>query len=362
MILRRLLLALLITQTAAAFAQSRGDVRIYIPLIIADDPAHADYFRKNFAMEIAAAGYTVTESIQEADYTIRMSVRRNSEPVGPNERQYMLQITLMRNSDTAEIVSLSFGFNDLDEMYNHNLSLVYQILANVPLGGGGDNILVKYMVGKGGEMEGDSWRNKWLYVRLSIDYPINYYTIKSDGLYQDNYIFFNNAEGTQYSRISGQTVTMPGFTAGLEFQFLDWMSLEANFELRLWDTAGFAFIPGVGAQLKFPLKPSTFFMIEPYVTGVAAMNLAEHSVLFPRYSIGGGIQLGVKGGNAGVFFFDVNYIHSLDEVITLNPDNRFTKPETLHWNRFVIGMSVGFKAGFINRGVRREPPAWLLNN
>ena len=345
-----LLSALLITQTAAVFAQSRGDVRIYIPQVTADDPAQADFFRRNFIMEISAAGYTVTEGIQEADYTLRLSVRRNvnvyadgtTEPAGPNEHQYMLQITLTRNSDVVQIVSLSYGFNELEEMYNHNLSLAYQTLANVPLGGGDDKTLVKYMVGR--EYEGgDWWRNKWLYLRMSIDYPINYYQIKND-----------NAGSLQYSRPDRQIVAMPGFTAGLELQFLDWMSLEANFELQLWDTVGFTYIPGIGAQLKVPLKPSAHFMIEPYAAGVFAMNVAERSVLFPRYSVGGGIQFGAKGGNTGVLFFDVNYMHSLNEAAT--------EPETLQWKRFVIGLSVGFKAGFLNRGKREEHSTWLFSN
>jgi len=364
-------LALLIAAPALAFAQSRGDVRIYLPLITAEDPAQADFFRKNFMMEITAAGYTVADNIQDADYSLRISVRRNvtvyadgtTELAPPDDFKYMLQLSLMRNSDTAQLVSLSFGFTELDEMYNHNLSLIYQVLANVPLGSGDGKTLVKYMVGKGDERD-DWWRNKWLYVRMSADYPITYYQIKPDGLYDGGFIFEGDADAPdRYSRINPQTVAMPGATLGLEVQFLYWMSFEANFELRLWDTAGIAFTPGIGAQLKFPLKPSSHFMIEPYVGAVVSANNEDNAISFSRYSVGGGLQVGVKGGESGVIFFDANYMYPLNEAVTRNSDERFTRPEALHWNRFVVGLSAGFKYGLVNRSAKREEPStWLFSN
>jgi hypothetical protein len=369
----RIFFTLLIAAPVSVFAQSRGDVRIYIPVITAEDPAQADFFRKNFTMEITAAGYTVSESIQEADYTLRMAVKRNmnisedgtAEPASPDDRQYMLQINLMRNSDTAQIVALSFGFNELEEMYNHNLSLVYQTLANVPLGSGDGKTLVKYMVEKDDERE-DWWRNKWLYLRMSVDYPISYYQIKSAGLYDGAFIFEGDDEDEDpalYSRITSQTVAMPGATVGLEVQVLSWMSLEANFELRLWDIAGFTFIPGIGVQLKFPFKPSTLFMLEPYAAAVFALSNPEHTIASPRFSFGGGMQFGVKGGNVGAFFFDVNYMYFPGEVVTRNLDDQFTQPEALRWNRFVIGLSAGFKIGVIDRVSKRaENSTWLFND
>jgi hypothetical protein len=330
---------LCIAALASAAAQSREDVRIYLPLVVAVDPMQADFFQKNFAMEIAGAGYTVTESVTEADYSMRLRVTSNAtmrsdgtpQPAPPGQDQYVLQIILLRNSDNSQVVSLSYGFNELDEMYNHNLSLVYQTLANVPLNKGGDDkTLVKFMVGKEGE-RADWWRNKWVYLRISADYPISYYERDPDDPYTGD--------------IPKQVLAMPGATAGIEVQFLDWMSLEANFEARFWDLAGYVFLPGVGAQLKFPIKPSTYFMIEPYAAGVLSTNSADRSL--SRYSVGGGVQLGVKGGDSGVIFFDVNYMYPLDEATTPH----------------VVGLSLGYKSGLGNRGAKREENStWLFNN
>jgi hypothetical protein len=368
--IRRIFIILFAAAAASATAQSREDVRIYIPLVVAVEPMQADFFQRNFAMEIAAAGYTVTENVTEADYSMRLRVRSNtavssdgtSSPAPPNEHQYTLQISLIRNSDNSQVVSLSFGFTQLEEMYNHNLSLIYQTLANVPLiRSDSDKTLVKFMVGQNADRD-DWWRNKWLYLRVSFDFPISYYRIKPDGLYKDEGGEINIFEGEdietpdRYSRINRQTIAMPGATVGLEVQFLSWMSLEADFEVRLWDMAGFAFMPAMGAQLKFPFKPSSYFMLEPYAAFVAADA-------FTRYAIGGGVQFGVKGGEKGVLFFDANYMHFLDEVTTSNSDELFTQPATLHWNRFVIGLSLGYKLGFKNRGGKREENSmWLFSN
>jgi len=345
-------------------------VRIHIPLVVAVEPAQAEFFQKNFAMEIAGAGYTVTESPMEADYSLRLRVRSNAPvysdgttgPVPAGEDLYSLQITLLRNSDNSQVVSLSFGFSQLEEMYNHNLSLVYQTLANVPLNKGDDKTLVKYMVGQNADRD-DWWRNKWLYLRFSFDFPISYYQSKPNGLYEGVFTYDGPLSNPpRYSRITHRIIPMPGATVGLEVQFLYWMSLEANFELRIGDAVGFAFMPGIGAQLKFPLKPSTHFMLEPYAAGVVSTNIEDNAVTYPRYAIGGGVQFGVRGGRKGAFFLDASYLHSLTEVVTNNPDTVFTQPEKLHWNRFVVGLSLGYKVGFVNRGGGKteENSTWLF--
>jgi len=375
--IRCIFTTLLIAAAMSIAAQSRGDVRIYIPPVNTEDPAQADFFRRNFTMELTAAGYTVSENILESDYSMRLSVRRNvtvaadgtTTMASSNDNQYVLQIILMRNSDTAQIVSLSFSFTELEEMYDHNLTLVYQTMANVPLSRGGDTgTLVKYMVGRG-EEGGDWWRNKWLYIRLSADYPLSFYQVHTTGLYDDKYLYVvtvNEEDGTtstQYSRIDRQIVAMPGATAGLEIQFLYWMSLEANFELRLWDVTGYGFNPGIGLQLKFPLKPANHFMIEPYAAAVFATTYNDNIIEFPRYAVGGGIQFGVKGDNRSVLFFDAKYMYPLSDDVTRNMDDQFKSPAKLHWSHFTIDLSLGIKIGLLNRISKRERNAdWLFNN
>jgi len=356
---RRLLTAFLFIAAASAFAQSRGDVRIYIPPV-SGNPAQAAFFQENFAMETSAAGYAVTQNPSEADYSLRLTVRPNvivyadgaEEPAPPGEHQYILLINLIRNSDSVEVVSFSFSFTELEEMYNHNLSLLYQAMANVPLTKTDGNAPD---VKNGDRVEDDRWRNKWVYLRASFDFPISYYEAKPDGLYGGANIYEGSIDApAQYSRLEHQIIPMPGATVGLELQFLNWMSAEVNFGVQFKDPIGYTLIPGLGVQLKFPIKPARHFMLEPYLAASSSINTAPHSISFPRLAVGGGAQLGVKGGNIGAFFVDANFMYSLEEAQTTNPDKRLTKPEVLHWRHFVIGLGIGYKIGFFDRKVKTK--------
>jgi len=90
--------ALIIAAAASAAAQSREDVRIYLPLVVAVDPMQAEFFRKNFAMEIAGAGYTVAESVTDSDFSLRLRVSSNATvysdgttgPLAPGE--YLIKL------------------------------------------------------------------------------------------------------------------------------------------------------------------------------------------------------------------------------------------------------------------------------
>jgi len=178
--------------------------------------------------------------------------------------------------------------------------------------------------------ESDSWRNKWLYLRASADLPISYFQVKP---------------GQDLDLPVDDKVVMipPGATLGLELQFMPWMSVEVDFVARFADVIDVAFIPGAALQIKFPLKPSRYFMLEPYATAsISLLNMTPHSDTPYYLEAGGGFQLGVKGGKAGAWFVDLSYKHTLfKEVRTLSPE--------ISWNRFVIGLGVGYKMGFIDR-------------
>jgi len=347
----------LFAAAVSAFGQSRNVVRIYIPPVVGS-PEQSVFFRENFTMETSAAGYTVTQDANEADYSMRLTVKPNmivyddgaEEPAPPDEHQFILSISLIRNSDNVEIVSLSFGFTELEEMYNHNLSLLYQAMANVPLtraAGATQNA--------NRDKEEDLWRNKWLYLRASFDYTTGFYWIVSDDDkdFRAGGAAYLDDQSNQHYAIEPRFRPMPGATVGLEFQFLNWMSAEANFHMWFGDVINYrSFIPGVGLQIKFPIKPSRHFMLEPYLAGAASLDIAvaDHIKQFPTFSAGAGVQLGVKSGDRGAFFLDVIGLWPFGEVHTTNPyKEALPKPETLRWNHFVIGVSIGYKIGFFDR-------------
>jgi hypothetical protein len=141
----------------------------------------------------------------------------------------------------------------------------------------------------------------------------------------------------------------PAATLGAEFQFLNWMSAEGGFQLTFGDPMGMSFVPVIDLQLKFPLKPSRHFMIEPYLTGAFPLTTAANAIQFPKAGIGGGVQFGVKGGERGAFFFDMNFIYFLGQVEIKHTYGTNYTPPTLLYNRFVIGFGLGYKVGFYNR-------------
>jgi len=131
---------LLFAAAAAASAQTREDVRIFIPPVAANEE-QARFFHENFTLEISTAGYTVTNNENDAHYIIQLTVMPNTiispdgteEPAPPDAHQNILMISLVRNSDAVEVVSLFHRFTDLEEMYHYNLYLhhIYQAI-NVP--------------------------------------------------------------------------------------------------------------------------------------------------------------------------------------------------------------------------------------
>ena len=149
---------------------------------------------------------------------------------------------------------------------------------------------------------------------------------------------------------------MPAVTIGVEFQYLHWMSTELNFNLSFSDPMSDAFVPSIQIEQKFPIKPSRHFMVEPYVAISFPMNTSPNVIQFPTMGVGGGLQLGVKGGDMGAFFVDVNFIYSLGKVIQKNTTPHYTLPDNVTYNRFVLGLGAGYKIGFFDRPKKAPPP------
>jgi hypothetical protein len=228
----------------------------------------------------------------------------------------------------------------MEEMYDFNLYLLYQAMANVPL--------TKL---EGIIEEPDLWRNKWLYIRTSIDYPITFYGLSGHSIYGAG-IWDNidpHAAGARSIRINNKISPWVAATIGLELQYLYFMSTEFNINLSFGDPMSNAFIPTIFIEQKFPIKPSKHFMLEPYLAVTFATNTSPKTREFPRIGVGGGAEFGVKGGDMGAFFVDLNFIYYLGDVVMANEDPIFRYPTQETYNRFVVGLGIGFKIGFVDR-------------
>ena len=371
---KSLIFLIILTVTVSSFAQTREDISVYIPPVLSLRPDHAAFFQENFSMETTAAGYTVANTAREADYTLKMETKTNmilyddgtEEEVNPDtyyvdeetgeivrEKQFNLQLNLIRNEDNVEIVAFSFPFSTLDEMYDFNLYLLYEAMANVPL--------TKLGIAA---PDDERWRNKWIYLRASFEGSIPFYLLKPDGLkYPDQTAIFPKdpsklpANYPMFEKIDGLVLDLkPAVTVGLELQYMYAMSTEVDFLLRFGDplsATSEAFTPTIQILQKFPLKPGRIFMVEPY--GLVALPMSTSpDITIPQYMVGGGVQFGVRGGPMGAFFADVSATFAFEDVVRKNSSLYYDYPSQLHYSHFIMSIGIGYKIGFFDRRM----PKW----
>jgi hypothetical protein len=334
--MKRYLLIVILTQTALVlFAQSRNDVEVFLAPATGGTEEQQAFFYENFKMELTGANYAVVDDQKSADYSMNLKITQEIEDGADGTVQEIiniLSVSLIDNKDGHEILQFSWAFQNLEEMYEWNLHLIYQAMANVPL--------TKITV----VPETDHWRNKWLYICGYGGLNLTF------GFYDSgNEISFQNRDYTFYPG--------PLFGLGLEFQFLNFMS--AEFELLGSpygiDPAHSAVIFGMPLLLKFPLKPSKHFMLEPY-GGIQFNASSEGSIIPPLVSWVGGFQYGIKAGERGAITLDIRAVGDTGTTNLFPPAeaphySSNTNPKTYKGiDRFQLQILIGFKAGFYNRG------------
>jgi hypothetical protein len=294
------------------------------------------FFVDAFSAEAAASGYEVTTKFdfRYADYGIKFEIVPNTSVV---EDRFFLNISLVRIKDLYVIASATYSFSELEDMVPYTQYLFYKLTANIP--------------GRGGA-ESTAWRNKWLYLRVSFDYPITVYELKPDGLFVGPALYRGDIDDPDdFMPLDNRISALPGGTIGLEMQLLNWLSLEVNASLAMEEFFGdYYYTATAAAELKFPIKIKNF-MIEPYGMFTYPIPNFTPSVFseFPQYGYGGGIQVNVKGGPFGAFFVDVNYLYMPNRAFLYNPYLNFPNPEIIQWRRYVLGLGVGYKLGLINK-------------
>jgi len=346
---KALFLPILLTLTVSSFALNISNRFIFIEGT-AEDEEHLEYFLRNFTIEARTAGYTVTRKKKDAAYTFTFAVSPNMvtvqgvlHPAPPGENQFVINISLVNNKDNEEKVAFDFYFSTLDEMFDYNQFLFHRATIYIPTATGKDVI-------------DRDWQNKWVYFRLSFDYPIIFHALQPTGLYlgQAVYAEVHDDENDTIEKVGipldNRIQPQPGFTFGLEFQLLYFMSIEANFKFGIGDTVSFSFYNlSMGAELKFPIK-TRYVVFQPYGAFKYNFNASDFFKEFPSYEIGGGLQVGMRMGRPGSLFLDISYLHSLTEVIMKNTYGDLApSPHDIYYKRFVLGLSVGYKLGVVTR-------------
>ncbi|MDR3249405.1 MAG: hypothetical protein LBT39_11540, partial [Treponema sp.] len=131
-----LIVMALLLPALSLFAQSRDDVTIYLSPVTGGTPEQQSFFNDNFRMELIGANYTLVDDQRQADYSMNLSVTQEIEDGYDDVAEEIinvLNISLLDNKDGHEVLQFSWAFGDLEEMYEWNLHLIYQAMANVPL-------------------------------------------------------------------------------------------------------------------------------------------------------------------------------------------------------------------------------------
>ncbi|MDR1972446.1 MAG: hypothetical protein LBQ46_11065 [Treponema sp.] len=329
-----LLVAVLLFLPLVLFAQSRDDVAIYLAPTTGGTPEQQAFFNENFRMELIGANYAVAESQRSADYSMNLKITQEVEDGYEGEAQAIinvLNISLMDNEDGREILQFSWAFESLEDMYEWNLHLIYQAMANVPL--------TKLTA----VPDTNHWRNKWFYAcgYVGLDLTFGFYDSGNESSFQNrDYTFYPG----------------PLFALGLEFQFLNFMSAEVEINGSPYDidSSHSAIMFGLPVLLKFPLKPSRHFMLEPY-GGLQFNTSSQASVNPPLFSWIGGFQYGIKAGERGAITIDIRAVGDIGTVKLNPPAKAATLPsnpnpkEYTGIDRFQLQLLIGFKVGFYNR-------------
>lgn len=340
--MKKYVFIVMLFSAAALFSQSRDDISIYLAPATGGTSEQQAFFNENFKMELIGANYFVVDNQKLADYSMNLNITQeveDGEDGTAAEIINVLSISLIDNRDGHEVIQFSWAFATLEAMYEWNLHLIYQAMANVPL--------TKLTV----VPETNHWRNKWLYVAGYGGLDLSF------GFYESgNNVSFQNREYIFYPG--------PLFGLGMEFQFFNFMSAEMDIFGAPYDidTSHSSITFGLPLLLKFPLKPSRHFMLEPY--GGIQFNTSSHSsVIPPLFSWVGGFQYGIKAGERGAIVLDIRVVGDIGTTKLSPPAKAQTYPSNPNpktyggIDRFQVQFMVGFKVGFYNRNSTDEEGA-----
>jgi len=349
------------TASAAEPEPARGPSRSIFFEGSAEKEEHLEFFTVNFKMEAEVLGYYIAENKSDAGYIFKFKVEPNTvlhndgtrHPAPPDDNQFVIFISLIRNTDDFEILNFNFYFSDLLEMYNYTQTLFLKAAVLIPPA---DPVIQRETVTVLQDRRPDTrWKNKMFYIRASFDYPITFYILQSDGLVGQLGVYKGDYDNPdRVSPEDHKIMAMPGFTFGIETQFLNFMSLEMIAQLSFGDTRNNTFLnASIGTDIKFPLKFFTNFLITPYLGITFPVTVSDVFDKFPILGLGGGLQAGVKSGKNGSIFLDARYMYFIGKAGMSNPyGDLFPNPEVIYYKRQILGFGLGYKFGFIDRRSR----------
>jgi hypothetical protein len=304
-------------------------------------------FKNALKIEATAAGYDVTDNMIAAKYIVKFTTSFDQE-----QQKFKFNVSLVKVADSSEVVAMEYLFTDEEEMLLYSQLVFFMLMANLPEDEAGSAVV------------DDTWRNKWLYVRTSVDYSLMLLAlIKSDTLFGGTGAYNGPIDApTAVVPLDNKVVPAPGLTLGAEVQFLDFMSAEPGAQILYENMAqGYSSLNMLfSMKLKFPLKFLSGFVPAPYLMAAYPMRVSledEIFAKFPTLLFGAGMQVAVKMGKNSALFFEADYMMSFGDFGDTYLNNQLAKrdpplapnPDVIKYNYSAVCFKIGYKYGFFDR-------------
>ena len=110
-----LFLTILLLLAGSSFAQDYQNRYLFIEGT-ASRMDHREFFQRSFVMEAGGCGYVVTDSRGAALHTLSFRVVSDTSDPDYEYEQYIINMSLYRNSDNSQLISFDFAFETIEEM------------------------------------------------------------------------------------------------------------------------------------------------------------------------------------------------------------------------------------------------------
>jgi hypothetical protein len=315
------------------YAQDRSKLSVYVPLPEGGTYQQKEYFQTSFKMELVGANYPSVETRAESAYTLLLTIQDNPAYVlmggdianianiANNEdiKPFELIIRLVHSDNDDEVVSFSFLFDTLESMNEWNLYLLYQALANAYVGDDTPPPPPPPPSPPVPEID-DLWRNQMFYLNVGVGVDFGFFMHPVDGQIETGLL-------------------MPGLLAGLEWHFLDFLSLELDVKPRFYEKLRITLAAALTVRGVFKFSS---VMLELYGGMEYGQGL---NISVPPLSVLGGFQLGFRGAPLSAWVLDAGFTQYISGTFRAGNTGEYTL------RRFHL--LAGFKFGFRDR----KPPS-----
>jgi len=287
---------------------------IYVPPVSGSGgkPENNDLFYKQLVAEVTYQHFKVAKTLNDADYTLAVTLSAHSGNKASDVTQYNLHIELKDNKTGKKLAEGDLEYGIAEEIKDLFPSLVYTILNTIPEEAG------KY-----------NWRNKWLYAGAGAIWTPRIYASES--------------VSTHLASFGGGVFA--------EFHFLNFLSVEAGVEFASDMIKILAkaeenypnYLLEIPVLLKYVIKLGDYFILEPYAGAQFNIPL-DKTTKPPLFSLLAGFQYGVKAG-PGIFYIDPRFSMDIGESVM----ETVPSFKDLSFQRYIIHLGIGYKYGFFTK-------------